>query len=266
VFMNFVLAWVLITVAMTVGMKPFLVTESDLEKAQQTGLIEMQEVLYIHEVVEGSPAGETDLLPGDLIVEIDGQTVPEAAALPEFLSPSQAVTLTILREDRKGQILLVTDEEGKLGLSLSDAPYILFKKDLRYPVYQAPFEAIKEVGRLSWLTLDMLGKVVTSVISKFAVPEGVAGPVGIARLTHHFTQQGVIALMQFMALLSISLGVINIMPFPALDGGRFLFIIFEIILRRRPNAKWEAAIHAVGFALLMLLILLITWNDVLSFF
>ena len=71
-------------------------------------------------------------------------------------------------------------------------------------------------------------------------------------------------IMQLTALLSISLGVINIMPFPALDGGRFLFIIFEVILRRRPSAKWESTIHGVGFVLLMLLIVVITWNDIVQ--
>lgn len=109
----------------------------------------------------------------------------------------------------------------------------------------------------------MLGKVVTTLVSKFKIPEGVAGPVGIAQMTHSFVQEGFMALLQFTALISISLGVLNIMPFPALDGGRFLFILVEILLQRRPSPRWEAAIHSVGFALLMLLILAVTWNDIL---
>lgn len=266
VFMNFILAWLLITIGMIIGMKPFLVTEDDLTRATEAGLVEIQEVLYIHEIQEGSPLSETDVQPGDMIVEINGQAVPKAEDLSQTIGPEDRITLTILREDRQGQILLIADEEGKMGAALSDAPYLLYKKDLKYPFYQAPLEAAKEVGRLSYLTLRMLGNVISSLVVKLAVPEGVAGPVGIARMTHYFTQQGVMALIQFTALLSISLGVINIMPFPALDGGRFLFIIFEIILRRRPSARWESMIHAVGFALLMLLILVITWNDIITLF
>ena len=125
---------------------------------------------------------------------------------------------------------------------------------------------MKEVGRLSYLTVDMLGEVVVSLVAKFTVPDTVAGPVGIAKMTHRFAQEGFMALLQFTALISISLGVINIMPFPALDGGRFLFIIFEAISRKRPSPKWEAIIHSVGFVLLMMLIFVITWNDIVNLF
>lgn len=266
VLMNFVLAWVLITIGFTVGMKPFLVTENDLTKAVEAGLIEKQEVLYIHEIIEGSPLATTDLKAGDLITSIDDQPVPNALDLSSIITPDVMYKLDVLSEGEVKVIWVAPTAEGKLGFSVSNTPYILYKKDLQYSLLRAPIEAIKEVGRLSYLTLEMLGNVVTSLVVKFAVPEGVAGPVGIAKLTHHFTQQGLIALMQFTALLSISLGVINIMPFPALDGGRFLFILFEVILRRRPSAKWEAGIHAVGFALLMLLILVITGNDIKNLF
>jgi len=114
--------------------------------------------------------------------------------------------------------------------------------------------------------VKMLGDVIVSVVAKFTVPEGVAGPVGIAKMTHSFAKQGFMALLQFTALISISLGVINVMPFPALDGGRFLFVIYEFISRRRANAKMENVIHTVGFALLMVLIMAITWHDVISLF
>lgn len=262
VFMNFVLAWVLLSITLTVGMKPILVTESDIQNASDTGLISVQEVLYVNEIVPDSPLAESDLLAGDFVTRIDGQDVPIATDLPGMLSPGQPVLLTILREGKEGKLTVIPDGEGKLGFSVSNMPYILFLKDLQYPFYQAPIEAIKEVGRLSYLTLNMLGDVVVSLVQKFTVPDGVAGPVGIAKLTHQFMQQGIIALMQFVALLSISLGVINIMPFPALDGGRFLFIIFEAVLRRRPSPKWESAIHGIGFVLLLLLIFVITWNDI----
>ncbi len=266
VFMNFVLAWVLITIGFMVGMKPFLVNEADLARATAEGLIEMKQVLYVHEISPDSPLSETDLMSGDMVTSIDGQIVPMADQLPAYLQPGKPVELGILRAENEGSLTVVPDEEGRLGFTVSNSPYIVYLEDEQYSLLKAPVAAIKEVGRLSYLTLDMLGDVIVSLVKKFTVPDGVAGPVGIAKLTYHFTQEGIIALMQFAALLSISLGVINIMPFPALDGGRFLFIIFEIILRRRPSAKWEATIHAVGFALLMLLILVITWNDIVNLF
>ncbi len=262
VFMNFVLAWFLLSIALTVGMKPILVNEADIQKASEAGLISAQDVLYVSEIAPDSPLAETNLAAGDLISAIDGRPVPLVENIGQRIKPGHPVTLTILREEREGKLTVMPDASGKLGFAVANMPYILFIKDLQYPVYKAPFVAVREVGRLSYLTLNMLGDVVVSVVAKLTVPDTVAGPVGIAKLTAQFMQEGVVAMMQFLALLSISLGVINIMPFPALDGGRFLFIIFEVVLRKRPSPKWEATIHGIGFILLILLIFLITWNDI----
>jgi regulator of sigma E protease len=112
----------------------------------------------------------------------------------------------------------------------------------------------------------MLGELVESVVSQFAIPDDVAGPVGIARLTHVFTQQGLMALLRFTALLSLSLAVINIIPFPALDGGRLLFLLIEAVRGKRIPQKWESFIHALGYLILIGLIILITYSDVLNIF
>lgn len=266
VLMNFLLAWVLMTITLTVGVKPLIVTQSDLDQAAKDGLIKVTQVLDVHEIQPGSPLGATDLAPGDLITEINGREVPEASKLSTELKPGQTVVLTVLRNDRQGTLTVTADKNGKLGFSISNAPYVTYLKDQRYPWYQAPVKAGIQVGHLSYLTLKMVGEVVVSLVRKLAVPAGVAGPVGIAKMTYGFMKEGVIALLQFGALLSISLGVLNIMPFPALDGGRLLFIVFELILRRRPNAKWESVIHMIGFALLMLLLVVVTWNDIVGLF
>ena len=262
VFMNFVLAWVLITIGFTVGMKPFILSHDDIERFEASGLIQSEEVLYIHEIIEGSPLAKTELQAEDMILFINGEPVPEADALSEVLVPGEATILTLLRGDKIGVLRVFPDEEAKLGFVVSNRDNIVYLEDQKYPVHIAPLMAAKEVGKLSYKTLEMLGNVVTSLVSKLTVPNGVAGPVGIFKMTGFYAQEGVIELLKFMALLSISLGVINIMPFPALDGGRFLFIIFEVVLRKRPSAKWEATIHGIGFILLMLLILVITWNDI----
>jgi regulator of sigma E protease len=266
VFMNMVLAWVIITIGFSFGMKPFLVTQDDLQKGIDAGLVETRQVLYIHEIVPGSPIAQSDLNPGDLIAEVDGKTVPEAEKLQEVLGPNKNVNLKILRGEKDGMLNVTTDSEGKLGVVISTEQVVLNVKNVKYPFYMAPIKAMSEVGRLSVLTFKMLGTVVVSLVAKFTVPEGVAGPVGIAKMTHYFVQQGFMAVLQFTALISISLGVINAMPFPALDGGRFLFIVYELITRRKANARMESVIHSIGFALLMLLIVVITWNDIMNLF
>ncbi|MBN2087717.1 site-2 protease family protein [Candidatus Peregrinibacteria bacterium] len=266
VVMNFILAWVIITIGFTFGMKPFLVTDSDLEVAVESGIVEVQDVLYIHEIIPESPISSTNLKEGDLILEINGDAVTGSTDLSSMFSANQMVGLKAIVDGEEQVINVNTNDNAKLGFTLSNEQVVVDVKNISYPIYQAPYEAIKEVGRLSVLTVQMLGDVIVSLVAKFTVPENVAGPVGIAKMTHYFVQQGLMAVLQFTALISISLGVINIMPFPALDGGRFLFIVFEAITRKKPSAKWEALIHSTGFVLLMGLIFIITWNDILNLF
>ena len=266
VVMNIFLAWVLITIGFTIGMKPFLATQDDLDKAIAAGLVETKQIIYVHEISPNLPLSETDLKQGDFIININDNEVPDADQFGDIIQPDHVYHLTVMRNNKEHEIEVLSDENGKLGFTISTEQLLVDVENVRYPFYYAPFYAIQEIGRLSVLTVKMFGNVIVTIVSKLTVPEGVAGPVGIARLTHHFTQQGIMALVQFTALISISLGVINIMPFPALDGGRLMFIIFELITRRRPSAKWESVIHTIGFALLMALILVVTWNDIMNIF
>jgi len=264
VFMNFLLAWFLISIGFMVGMKPFLVTPSDLEKGIEQGIVVAQKIYYVHEIDADGALSKSSLRSGDYIVAVNGVPVSDTMVLSELIKPNIVNTLTYSHDGQEDELEAVASSEGKLGITISLENFIIDVNEVKYPIYIAPIKALQEVGRLSILTISMLGDVVVSIVAKFTVPEGVAGPVGIARMTHYFVKQGFMAVVQFTALLSISLGVINVMPFPALDGGRFLFIVYEVIARRKPNAQVEAAVHTIGFALLMLLILVITWNDIMK--
>lgn len=264
VFMNFLLAWVLISIGFIVGMKPFLVTPADLDKGIEQGIVEVQKIYFVHEIDADGSLASSSLRSGDYIVSINSIPVTAEMKLSETIDPSSPVTLTYVHDKITETINVISDPDGKVGMVISLENFVLNVNEIKYPIYVAPIKALAEVGRLSVLTVKLLGDVVVSIVAKFTVPEGVAGPVGIAQMTHYFVKQGFMAVVQFTALLSISLGVINVMPFPALDGGRFLFIVYEVIARRKPNAQVEAAVHTIGFALLMLLILVITWNDIMK--
>ena len=113
-----------------------------------------------------------------------------------------------------------------MGIYPSDDPLITAILPVKYPLYQAAWQSAYDIGRLSWHTVGMLGDVIVSLVSRFTVPDGVGGPVAIAKITHHFVALGeVMEVIKFAALLSISIGVINIMPVPALDGGRLIFLL-----------------------------------------
>jgi regulator of sigma E protease len=93
-----------------------------------------------------------------------------------------------------------------------------------------------------------------------------AGPVGIVRMTDEVAASGLIMLLNWTALLSVNLAIFNLLPLPALDGGRLLFLLFEAVRGRPMDPKKEGFVHFIGFALLMLLMLIVTWNDIQSFF
>jgi len=264
VVMNFILAWLLLTIGFTIGMKP-IITPDQVPDAEAMGLATVEEYIYIDSIDENSSLNEAGFLPGDMLTQVDGQPVVNLQELAPLLTSAETVTLTASRlVGDQTQVItgeVVVNEGGKLGITAQNAQ-IIDPILVKLPVHKAAWHSVEEVGRLSYLTVDLLGDVVVNIVGKFTVPDNVAGPVGIFQMTQQFTAEGFVAILQFMALLSISLGVINVMPFPALDGGRFLFILFEIIARKRPNARWEAMIHGVGFILLIGLILLITWNDI----
>jgi regulator of sigma E protease len=104
------------------------------------------------------------------------------------------------------------------------------------------------------------------IVGDSGVAGQVAGPVGIASLTGQVADMGFAYLMQFVALLSINLAIINFIPFPALDGGRVLFLIIEKIKGRPVKKETEALFHNIGFIILLLLILVVTFQDVIRFF
>lgn len=236
-------------------------------------------------VLADSPAENGGMLDGDLILSVNGQRVSDPMGFIEITSANAGKELQYEIARDGGEIVnlnITPSEDGTIGIILGEFyPYnnnelslysdvqvnsVLKIDNVRYPIWQAPIKAIEDIGRISLLTVDMLGNVVGSLVTSFSVPDGVAGPVGIAQLTFDFVQEGLLSLVRFTALLSLSLAVLNIFPFPALDGGRALFIIIEVVRGKRLSPRVEAMIHAIGFLLLMLLIFVITYNDILRFF
>ena len=111
-----------------------------------------------------------------------------------------------------------------------------------------------------------LGTLVFQLATKGAVPSDIAGPVGIAQLTGKVVDIGPFAVLSFISLLSLNLAIINILPIPALDGGRLFFILFEAVTRKKVNPKFEGYAHTIGMAILLGLIALITLHDLFRVF
>jgi regulator of sigma E protease len=150
--------------------------------------------------------------------------------------------------------------EGPLGVVVSS---IEMKK---YPFWQMPFrgtiEGFKEAFGWTILIFGALGKMLVDLISRGTIPKDIAGPVGIFQITGVVVGGGVFNVLQFIGILSVNLAVINILPFPALDGGRFIFVAYEAITHRRPKPTLERWVNTAGMAFLLFLIILVTINDI----
>jgi len=275
VLVNFLIGWLLLIIVFTSGSQPIVTSPADIEKNIQQGIITTIDGVQIIEVTDRSVAKEAGLLDGDIIVSVDNKNIKKADDLINKLKEKprgEGFHINVKRieaRNRKKNLtyIIKPNKEGKIGVILNPLPVIDEIHKIKLPLHKATIFALKETGRISVLTVKMLGNVIVNIAKKFSVPEEVGGPVMIAKMTHDFVKIGdVIQIMIFMALISISLAVVNIMPFPALDGGRLLFLLFELITRKKPNAKWEAAIHAGGFVILLGLIFLVTWNDIVRIF
>lgn len=153
------------------------------------------------------------------------------------------------------------EDYNSIGVVINSKPTEI--AGIKYPPLQAPIVAMKETGKLSVTTVKMLGRVISNLIGKLTLPKDVGGPVAIAQTTYYLVIFGdFMKILLFAAFISISLAVVNIMPFPALDGGRLMFLLFELITGKKPNAKWETMIHTAGFILLLMLIFIVTWSDI----
>lgn len=125
-------------------------------------------------------------------------------------------------------------------------------------------EPFKQIGTSATVILKTLGALFTKD-SGISVTD-LSGPVGIAQATVSMLEQGALSLMNWMAILSVNIGLMNILPLPALDGGRLAFILYEAITRKKANPKVENIIHSIGFILLMILFVFVAFNDVLRIF
>lgn len=236
---------------------------------------------YIVEVDPESPAALAGLMPWDRVVGVNGISVLTGEAVVTAVSSSQGlITYEIERDGVLKSFAMERNEQGRVGVMLATVEAVggvsaytggvvsemVSIADAKYSVWRAPWQALIEMKRIGGISMVMAGRVFGSIFMSGEVPEGVAGPVGIAQMTGLYLQEGFVSLMRFTALLSLSLAVINIFPFPALDGGRQLFIIIEAVRGKPLDSRVEGWIHSVGFLFLMLVIVMVTIKDVVRIF
>lgn len=236
--------------------------------------------VYIDGIFPESSAEKAGFKKGDILVAVNDVLVltPSEARDAIVANKDTQVKYIVKRDNRSVEIMAQPDETGVLGVALSpilghedykltltESPIlssITEMKKLKYPVHKAIYKSFEESVKLGKLTAVMFVDTIRSIVSNLEVSEAVGGPVRIASLTGLMIKEGFMAILRFVALLSLSLGVINLFPLPALDGGRLLFILIEMIYGKALNPRWESLIHLFGFGLLLILIFIITYHDI----
>lgn len=231
-------------------------------KANQKVTIIPKPTIYISKL---STADRTELMQGEEILKINGQSITSLEQANKILAANldKEISLTVptvkngkeaeetYRLDMKTTELLF-DHIGKIGISPA----------MEYSLGTILLEGPKEFYK--WTSLMFQG--VKQLFTSADPLDQVGGPLAIFKLTGDFADRGFSALLFWSAVLSINLGIFNLLPIPALDGGRLVFIAIEAIRGRPIDPAKESLVHFIGFALLMLLIIIVTWNDIQRLF
>ena len=262
VVMNLVLAWGLFTVGFAFGL-PAVVEES-----VETGAVVSDRTISVVDILPGSAADLSGMQLGDRLLMIDGVLYTSGTEARDALVPNgdgAPIAITLARHGET-QTLSVTPmyvpELGREGVGIA----IVETGFVRYPWYEAPGRGLRATLVSTRDVLVAFGGMITGMFSKSDIAASVSGPVGIAVLTGQVASLGASHLVQFAAMLSINLAVINILPFPALDGGRLVFLLYEAIRRKRATPAFEQGVHAIGFVFLLLLVLVVTVKDIVHLF
>lgn len=254
VLMNFLLAIIVLAIGFQVGMTP-LVTDPSIMGGQKTSQV------MIVDVVSDSAAAKVNLESGNIL---NGFSTPEE--LSNFTKANAGREVKLSVSSGSGT------KDLNLTLGNSDAPLgvgVVSITKVKLPFFESIWVAIIEVGKAVGMFFVILWGILKSLFTTGSAGEagaGVVGPVGIYNFTSQALKIGWIYILQLVAILSINLGIINIMPFPALDGGKIMFLGLEGIFRKKVvRQEVENIIHMVGFVLLIILVLAITLRDIIRF-
>ncbi|MEK7680545.1 MAG: M50 family metallopeptidase [Patescibacteria group bacterium] len=258
VAMNVAVAAVLLSIGFMIGLPQ---SAQDLPEK----FVKDRQVLII-QVMSGKPADVIGLKPGDAFFRVGDIENPRLSQVQKYIDEhkNEEIGITIKRggeliEKRVKPFIYPDTGKGGLGVAIDESGMV------SYPWYLAIWRGILATGfYLKEIVLAFIF-IIKGLFVGAPVGEVLSGPVGIAVMTGQVAKMGFAYLLNFTALLSLNLAIINILPIPALDGGRLLFLGISKIIRRPFSQKYEQLAHSLGFVLLMLLVVMVTIKDIGNF-
>lgn len=222
-------------------------------------------------VVEDSPAQNAGVRPFDLVLSFNGAKVYNTDQLIEEIDENKGQEVFLLLENIRDQkqrevtVLLrqqKSEEQGLLGVGLTDVSELTYQGSDKF--FSGFLHAVN-VGHFSLAAMGHLIKVSFQEKDIKPLSQSVSGPVGILAFTKLSMDAGFWQVLYFVAVISLALGIINILPIPAADGGRMMFVLYEVIFARKPPLKLEKNVNLIGFWLLVALLFLVTYKDIIQF-
>ena len=218
---------------------------------------------FISDVVKNSPAEDAGVEPGDIFLSINNVDLISSQQVIDIVSsnPEKTISLTILRNEDTIKTAVTPVAEGKIGITLAGETYVGPTVNENYGFIGSITQALTNTWQYTALTFAMVKNVFKGSV-EFGQVFG--GPVKIAQFAARSAESGIVSFLRFLALLSLSLAIINILPFPVLDGGHFVIISIEGIMRRGLPIKVKMAIQNAGFFILLLLMAYIIYSDIIN--
>ncbi|HSX42196.1 MAG TPA: M50 family metallopeptidase [Candidatus Saccharimonadales bacterium] len=258
--MNLLLGWVLLTILFWVGFQPLFPGVAKDPFVHQTSTV------LVTGVSAGSPAQTAGLKAGDQIVAINGE---KSATAQEFIASvgsflGQPVNLTV-KENNVAKTVVVTPRvhppagQGAIGVALTSSG------NVKAGLLAAPAAAIYETGRIIGLSVAGFGHFVATLVAHQRVSQDVTGLVGVGVLTGVARRLGLTYLAQLVVMITIGLGVINLLPILPLDGGQIVALGYEKAAGRPLNEKQLNALVAIGLGIVLLLFVVVTYKDIVRF-
>jgi len=264
VMMNILLAIIILSIGHTIGLPQVIDGEG-------AGAQIKNVVVRIADTAKNSPAEAAGIKVGDIIYAIssDAADITDTTDITDIQNfTQQHLGQKIIISVRRGDEIIQKDiiprvnypsGEGPLGIAMIKIGQV------SYPFYIAPLKGVESTFAITLDTLRAFGKIFADWFLTGKLTEDLAGPIGIAVITGEVQKMGFIFLLQFIALISINLAIINVLPIPALDGGRLLFLAIEKIKGSPVKQKYEKMAHTIGFAVLIFLMILVTFRDIGKF-
>jgi regulator of sigma E protease len=228
------------------------------------------EQVMVSQVAKGSPADLAEMVPGEVLLRVGDSNIATADEFVELIKgkKGEAVSLYLAKVDSNGNtsdtsrvVTVIPREnppegEGALGVAVSTVPIVRYEKK---PWYQAPYYGAVEGMKEAWAWSREFLRIFSHPVE---LAQNVGGPVAVVKVGQQAASEGWVTMARFAGIISLNLAIFNLLPIPALDGGRLLLIGIEKIVGRKRVAKYERYINAVGMVLLLTLLVVVTVKDI----